>query len=188
MQRHRAASRLTSWVFVAALLLKSAVPLLASAAAGLQGRATAEVCDVYGVDTSMLGALTPATRAHSAHEPHQAHDAAHAGHGHAAHDADTARHAHDAPDANQALRVDGAGSLLPSERAPLHGPASRVAHGGDHCALSALAFALTSDAPSVGVRPATVAPIPAGGATTAPVLDPAARWAAQLQHAPPASS
>ena len=56
MQRHRTASRLTSCLFVAALLLKSAVPMLASAAAGLQGRATAEVCDVYGVDMSKLAA------------------------------------------------------------------------------------------------------------------------------------
>ena len=72
--------------------------------------------------------------------------------------------------------------------APAHGPASRVSHGGDHCALSALAFALASDMPAVAARPATVAPMPAAGATTAPAVDPAARWAAQLQHAPPASS
>ena len=158
MQRHRAASRLTSWLFVAALLLKSAVPMLASAAAGLQGRATAEVCDVYGVDMSKLGARSPVTVVEHAH---------HADHGH-----------HSEADAAPAS----------ADRAPAHGPASRVAHGGDHCALSALAFALASDAPAVAARPATVAPMPAGGATAAPVVDPAARWAAQLQHAPPASS
>ena len=161
MQRHRAASRLTSWLFVAALLLKSAVPMLASAAAGLQGLATAEVCDVYGVDMSKLGARSVA--AVVAHD-HHAH---HADHGH-----------HAEADAAPAS----------ADRAPAHGPASRVAHGGDHCALSALAFALASDAPAVAARPATVAPMPAGGATAAPVVDPAARWAAQLQHAPPASS
>jgi len=170
VQRHRVASRLTSWLFVAALLLKSAVPLLASAAASLQGRATAEICDVYGVDMSLLAArphATPAQPSHQAHESHHAHDAAHGHHEH---------------------RADGPGSSVPAERTPAHGPASRVAHGGDHCALSALAFALTSDAPSVAARAATLAPLPARGAPSAPLIDPAARWAAQLQHAPPASS
>jgi len=157
VQRLRAASRLTSWLFVAALLLKSAVPMLVSAAAGLQGRATAEVCDVYGVDTSKLGARSATVVEHAHHAQHAHHAEA------------------DAPTAS----ADGA---------PAHGPASRVAHGGDHCALSALAFALASDPPAVAARPATVAPLPAAGATAAPVVDPAARWAAQLQHAPPASS
>ena len=161
MQRHRAASRLTSWVFVAALLLKSAVPLLASAAAGLQGRATAEVCDVYGVDTSMLGSRSSAPVAEHAHDTQHAHHAHHA-------EADAA-----APSA---------------DRAPAHGPASRVTHGGDHCALSALAFAGASDAPAVAPRPTTIVQVPAGGATATPVVDAAARWAAQLRHAPPASS
>ena len=155
MQRHRAAARLTPWLFVAALLLKSAVPMLASAAAGLQGRATAEVCDVYGVDMSKLGARSLVTVTEHDHHAHHAEA--------------------DAPTSS----ADGA---------PGHGPASRVAHGGDHCALSALAFALASDAPAVAARPAPVAPMPAGGATAAPVVDPAARWAAQLQHAPPATS
>ena len=77
MQRHRAASRLTSWVFVAALLLKSAVPLLAGAAAGLQGRATAEVCDVYGVDTSMLGSRSSAPVAEHAHDTQHAQEQQH---------------------------------------------------------------------------------------------------------------
>ena len=96
----------------------------------------------------------------------------HAHHGHHAHHAEGRR-------SDSGIAADGA---------PAHGPASRVAHGGDHCALSALAFALASDAPAVAARPATVAPMPAAGATAAPVVDPAARWAAQLQHAPPASS
>ena len=169
MQRHRAASRLTSWLFVAALLVKSAVPMLASAAAGLQGRATAEVCDVYGVDMSRLGVRPVATvtsHDHHAHADHVDH-------------ADHASHVDHAE----------AGPPTPSpDGAPAHGPASRVSHGGDHCALSALAFALASDIPAVAARPATVAPMPAAGATTAPAVDPAARWAAQLQHAPPAAS
>jgi hypothetical protein len=206
VQRYRAAPRLTSWLFVAALLIKSAVPMLASAAAGLQGRATAEVCDVYGVDTSMLGARSLAAGAdhsehahqadHRYHEgqastTHQAHGAEHAQgaehvhgveHVHGAEQVHATEHAHHAPHGEN---VDATTS---AERAPAHGPASRVSHGGDHCALSALAFALASEAPAITARPSTVAPMPAAGATAAPILDPAARWAAQLQHAPPASS
>ena len=191
MHRHRAASRLTSWLFVAALLVKSAVPMLASAAAGLQGRATAEVCDIYGVDTSMLRARSIATTAgraqHSQHVQHEHH--AHQAHeAHLAHGADPAGQADHSHHAHHAHHAEGDGATGSAERAPAHGPASRVSHGGDHCALSALAFALASDAPVVAAGPATVAPVPARGATTAPVVDPAARWAAQLQHAPPASS
>jgi hypothetical protein len=37
------------WLFAAALLLKSALPMLASASAQLQGKAVVEVCTVYGV-------------------------------------------------------------------------------------------------------------------------------------------
>jgi hypothetical protein len=37
------------WLFAAALLLKSAMPFLASASAQMQGKALVEVCTVYGV-------------------------------------------------------------------------------------------------------------------------------------------
>jgi hypothetical protein len=188
VQRHRSASRLTSWLFVAALLLKSAVPMLASAAAASQGRATAEVCDVYGVDTSMLGRRSIETAAAASHEAHEAHESHGAHEAHYAHGAAHVHHVEHDPETSPAQGADGARSATPAQRAPAHGPASRVAHGGDHCALSALAFALASDVPSVALRPATPAPMPADGATRAPVIDPAARWAAQLQHAPPASS
>jgi len=195
VQRHRSASRLTSWLFVAALLLKSAVPMLASAAAGLQGRALADVCDVYGVDTSTLGAGAPATgaepaRAALAGSTHRI-DGAHEGHGaleHAALDVHDAHQAHDAHESHHAHHAGAGAATASGHGAPAHGPASRVAHGADHCALSALAFALASDAPALAVRAGTVAPMPATGATGASLVDPAARWAAQLQHAPPASS
>jgi hypothetical protein len=42
-------SRWALWVFAAALLLKSAMPFLASASAQMQGKALAEVCTVYGI-------------------------------------------------------------------------------------------------------------------------------------------
>lgn len=39
------------WAFAAALLLKSAMPFLASASAQAQGKTLVEVCTVYGVST-----------------------------------------------------------------------------------------------------------------------------------------
>jgi hypothetical protein len=42
-------SRMALWVAVCTLLLKAAVPLLASASAQLQGKSVGEVCTVYGV-------------------------------------------------------------------------------------------------------------------------------------------
>ena len=42
-------SRWALWVFAAALLLKAAMPLLATASAQVQGKTLVEVCTVYGV-------------------------------------------------------------------------------------------------------------------------------------------
>ena len=42
------------WALVAAMLLKAAVPLLASASAHAQGKTVVEVCTVYGVATVAL--------------------------------------------------------------------------------------------------------------------------------------
>jgi hypothetical protein len=153
VHRHPGARRLTSWLFVAALLLKSAVPMLASAAAGLQGKATAEVCDVYGVDMSSRDA--------------HAHHADHAGHAH---------HVH-----GDAMAADSAPAPSP------HGPTSRVGHG-DHCALSALAFAIAAEtsAPAAPLAEPLLA-LSGHGHSAAPV-DAAARWAAQLRHGPPPAS
>lgn len=47
-------SRFAVWLFACALLLKAAVPLLASASAEVQGKALIEVCTVYGVKTIAL--------------------------------------------------------------------------------------------------------------------------------------
>jgi hypothetical protein len=49
MKFGRRSSRWALWVFAAALLLKSAMPFLASASAHMQGKALVEVCTVYGV-------------------------------------------------------------------------------------------------------------------------------------------
>ena len=57
-------SRFALWLFACALLLKAAVPLLASASAEAQGKALVEVCTVYGVKTIALdGELAPAQAA-----------------------------------------------------------------------------------------------------------------------------
>jgi hypothetical protein len=44
------------WVFAAALLLKSAMPFLATASAQWQGKTLVEVCTVYGVSLAPLAA------------------------------------------------------------------------------------------------------------------------------------
>jgi hypothetical protein len=49
MNLRQPSSRWALWVFAAALLLKAAMPWLASASAQMQGRALVEVCTVYGV-------------------------------------------------------------------------------------------------------------------------------------------
>ena len=47
--RHSLTRRWALWAFAAALLLKAAMPLLATASAELQGKTLVEVCTVYGV-------------------------------------------------------------------------------------------------------------------------------------------
>ena len=49
MNFRKPSSRWALWAFAAALLLKSAMPWLASASAQMQGKTLVEVCTVYGV-------------------------------------------------------------------------------------------------------------------------------------------
>ncbi|MEO8280853.1 MAG: DUF2946 family protein [Ideonella sp.] len=49
MKIRRRSVRLSFWLFAAALLLKTAMPLLATASAKMQGKLLVEVCTVYGV-------------------------------------------------------------------------------------------------------------------------------------------
>ena len=85
----RPGSRLALLAFVFALVLKSAIPLFASWSAHLQGKAVAEVCDVYGVE--LPGRGTGAL--HGTHAIHAMH-ATHAMNG-AAHEPDHVPHRHD---------------------------------------------------------------------------------------------
>ena len=49
VNRRQPSSRWALWVFAVALLLKAAMPLLATASAHAQGKTLVEVCTVYGV-------------------------------------------------------------------------------------------------------------------------------------------
>ncbi len=69
MNFRQPSSRWALWVFAAALLLKSAMPWLASASAQMQGKTLVEVCTVYGV------ALVP--QGGDATEPAPAHPSDH---------------------------------------------------------------------------------------------------------------
>jgi hypothetical protein len=69
MSRSTLSTRLALWLAVCALLLKAAVPLLASVSAQAQGKALVEVCTTYGVATVALddGTPGPAPQPEAAH-------------------------------------------------------------------------------------------------------------------------
>ncbi|MEP7299046.1 MAG: hypothetical protein ABI702_22910 [Burkholderiales bacterium] len=69
MNARRLSSRWALWAFAAALLLKAAMPWLASASAQMQGKALVEVCTVYGVSLVPLDGPAHETPAgdHTAH-------------------------------------------------------------------------------------------------------------------------
>ena len=71
MSRKPWSTRFALWVAVCALLLKAAVPMLASASAQAQGKTLVEVCTVYGVATVALDEQGP--------QPAPEHAAAHSG-------------------------------------------------------------------------------------------------------------
>ena len=79
--RLRPKARRSAWLWLLAgvLLLRAAVPLLASASALLQGVAVGEVCAVYGV--VLPAAEIPASGEHAQHA-HHAEPAEHAEHAH----------------------------------------------------------------------------------------------------------
>jgi hypothetical protein len=157
-RRFRFVSRLTLWAFAAALVLKSAVPMLAAAAAGLQGKAVAEICDVYGVATMVLAArAADAMTMAPAVMPHH--------------------HGHERMTASAQPRSD----------APPPGHHA-VGHASDHCALTGMVAIATGDAPAVAALPAPGAPGQPVPPRAAAAFDAVARWAALLEHGPPACS
>ena len=72
MNLRQPSSRWALWVFAAALLLKSAMPWLASASAQMQGKTLMEVCTVYGVSLQPLAGA-------DGHEPAPDHPSDHGG-------------------------------------------------------------------------------------------------------------
>jgi hypothetical protein len=71
MNLRKPSSRWALWVFAAALLLKSAMPMLANASAQMQGKSLVEVCTVYGMSLVPLGS--------DANEPAPEHRSDHGG-------------------------------------------------------------------------------------------------------------
>ena len=70
MTFRKTSHRWALWAFAAALLLKSAMPWLASVSAEMQGKALVEVCTVYGVKTIAIdgsGASEPTPEGHASH-------------------------------------------------------------------------------------------------------------------------
>jgi len=146
MVRSRRLRQWTIFAAVLALLLKGAVPLFATAAAGLQGVSVADVCSVYGVRTV---ASNGQPAGHDAHAHHRHHG-------------------------------DAGG-----DRDPSRGPHSDAAHGGEHCALTALAALGPPDVAPVALPTAAAHPEVARVATAASIPNAPAEWAARLCHAPP---
>lgn len=118
----RRASRLALWVAVWALLLKAAVPLLASTAAGLRGVSVAEVCHVYGVALP-----APSGGEHAAHGHHRhAHDGGESDTSHA----DAGRHA-------DHCALSALAALAPPDAPPATGAASAGHEAVGPCRLPA---------------------------------------------------
>ncbi len=122
--------RLALWAFAMALLLKAAMPLLATASAELQGKTLVEVCTVYGVS------LVP---------------------------------------------------LESSGQQPAPEPMSQ--HGGEHCALTALASLAPPEPPSLVLAPVPLHEAAAPRAhPSSQAPDACATWVARLKHGPPTLS
>jgi len=129
MSRRSWSSRFALWVAVCALLLKSAVPMLAAGAAQIRGVPVAEVCAVYGV--ALPGA------SHSEHADHAHHHADPSGHGdQGSHSATGHIGDHCALTALAALAVPDQAALAvtPSHAAVLHLASAKCTPFRDACA------------------------------------------------------
>jgi len=134
MFRPTRSSRFALWVAAGLLLLKSAVPMLAAAAAQMRGVSVAEVCTVYGV--ALPGVSQGTSHGEHAHHAHHHADAPqpedHGSHSAAAHSGD-----HCALTALAALGVSAAGAwtAMPVRAATLTAAAPSACRiGRDACA------------------------------------------------------
>jgi hypothetical protein len=157
------------------LLFKAAVPLMASAAASLQGRPVAEICDIYGVALPAHGdKVGPSeTSVKSAGDAHVHHD--HGGGNHpAGHGSGSP--AESSPSQAIALTPEGPGD----------GPRHDRSHRGDHCALNVLAtFACPDGAGTHFERDGSSERTTGIALRHEHVPDASARWALLLKHGPP---
>ena len=183
--RSRFASRLTLWLFAAALALKSAVPMLAVAAAGLQGKAVAEICDVYGVATvppaaiaARVVAIATAGTAADMHGPEAGgeHD-----HMHGRAPAHTPAHIH-VPVAEPAHASVAVAATHDDAPSPGHRHGGAV---GDHCVLTGMVAIGFGGEPALAGAAAGEARAVASADAEVAVFDAVARWAALLEHGPP---
>ncbi|MEO6743131.1 MAG: hypothetical protein ABIN08_01480 [Caldimonas sp.] len=169
-------------VLILLLLCNAAVPLMASAAAGLQGKPVAEICDIYGV--ALPGQIATGIRDGSlkpqgAADPHHGHHGVHVGH--VAPDPSAADGS--SFSTNDEARVDhrqhasGGDSDTPRHATP---------HRSEHCALSGLvAFAPFEGVPEPVLFHEGAQPSQEPAQTHERMLDACARWAALLRHGPP---
>jgi hypothetical protein len=183
MERTRNCRGRRIWLMVAtaALVLKSAVPLLAAVAAHAQGKAVADICEIYGVRTIALSSAGSAGHAdhadHAAHAPHAGSTGSADGHQVPQGDAEPGTHAAHPHASLQA----------PAEETPAHGHSHGAGVDPAHCALTGLAACAVPAAPDL----ASPRPLDAPDAATPPqhartaASDPRARWLAERLHAPP---
>ena len=131
MNLRKPSSRWALWAFAVALLLKAAMPLLATASAELQGKTLVEVCTVYGVSL---------------------------------------------------VQLDTPGQEQPA-------PKPMAQHGGEHCALTALAALALPEPPALVPAPAPLREASAPRAhPSSQAPDACATWVARLKHGPPVLS
>jgi hypothetical protein len=182
---HTMSRSLRRWiadVLILLLLCNAAVPLMASAAAGLQGKPVAEICDIYGVALpSPVAAreLDSTPKSQASADPHHGHHGVHVGHA--------------APDpsaidsspfsANDEAGVDHRQHATDSDTDT---PRHATPHRSEHCALSGLAaFAPFEGVPEPVLFHEGAQPSLEFAQRHERVPDACARWAALLRHGPP---
>jgi len=169
-------------VLILLLLCNAAVPLMASAAAGLQGKPVAEICAIYGVALPGQSAVrdrdgTPKSQA--AADPHHGHHGAHVGHASSDRSAvdGSSISTNDEAIVDHSQHAAGSNTDAPRHAAP---------HRSEHCALTGLAaFAPFEGVPEPVVFHEDAQPSRQLAQRHERVLDACARWAALLRHGPP---
>lgn len=173
--RPRRPLALLLWALALALVLKGALPMLAAAAARVQGATVAEVCPVYGVRTVALAHGRSGGQRMQRATGHALPDAAHVA-------------GLDGAPVSDSVRPIGASLGAPAGHGPPEQRSDAAgAHAAGHCSLGASPV-LAGDVPGGAAVVVQDAVGTCAAATTAasPHGDAVARWAARLRHGPPA--